>query len=118
MELRECYQQMGGDYDAVMGRLRQEERVCKFLKLFPSDENFQLLTDAMPKEDWSTAFRAAHSMKGVALNLGLSALAQSASDLTEVLRTLTPSEDPVPLYQKVKEDYERTLAAIGALLKD
>lgn len=118
MELRECYQQMGGDYDAVMGRLRQEERVRKFLRLFPADENYQLLTDALAKEDWSTAFRAAHSMKGVALNLGLNALAQSASDLTEALRSPAPSEDPAPLYQRVKTDYERTLAALEALEKE
>lgn len=115
MELRECYEQMGGDYDAVMGRLRQEERVRKFLRLFPADENFQLLTDSLAKEDWPTAFRAAHSMKGVALNLGFAALAQSASELTEVLRPGTPSQDPGPLYDQVKERYERTLAAIGAL---
>ena len=115
MELRECYQQMGGDYDAVIGRLRQEERVVKFLRLFPADENFQLLTDSLAKEDWPTAFRAAHSMKGVALNLGLTALAQSSSELTEVLRPGTPTQDPSPLYEQVKERYERTLAAIQAL---
>lgn len=115
MELRACYQQMGGDYDAVIGRLRQEERVVKFLRLFPADENFQLLTDSLAKEDWPTAFRAAHSMKGVALNLGLSTLAQCASELTEVLRPGTPTQDPGPLYEQVKECYERTLAAIQAL---
>lgn len=115
MELRECYEQMGGDYDAVIGRLRQEERVCKFLRLFPADENFQLLTDSLAKEDWPTAFRAAHSMKGVALNLGLTALAQSASELTEVLRPGTPTQDPGPLYDQVKEWHEKILAAIGTL---
>lgn len=118
MDLKECYARLGGDYDAVMERLRQEERVRKFLALFPSDENYQLLTNAMPAQDWPTAFRAAHSIKGVALNLGFSALAKSASDLTECLRPGTPAEDPAPLYQAVQADYERTLSAIRALLGD
>lgn len=116
MELRVCYQQMGGDYDAVMARLRQEERVTKFLRMFLADENFQLLTGAVDAQDWPTAFRAAHSLKGVALNLGLSPLAQSASALTECLRPGAPTQEPVPLYQAVEADYRRTAAAIQALL--
>lgn len=115
MDLRECYARLGGDYEAVMGRLRQEERVEKFLRLFPADDNFRLLTQALGKEDWSAAFRAAHSMKGVALNLGFTALAKSASDLTECLRPGVPEGDPKVLFAKVEEDYNRTLAAIGAL---
>lgn len=115
MDLKTCYEQMEGDYEAVMGRLRQEERVVKFLRLFSADENFQLLTQSLESRDWPVAFRAAHSLKGVALNLGLSALARSASELTECLRAGTPTQDPAPLYQAVQADYEKTVAAIGAL---
>lgn len=115
MDLRECYQTMGGDYDAVMGRLRQEERVTKFLGRFGEDENFRLLTDAIAGQDWPTAFRAVHSLKGVALNLAMTDLANSSSALTEVLRPGTPTQDPGPLYEAVKADYEKTLAAIEAL---
>lgn len=115
MDLRECYASLGGDYDAVMGRLRSEERVVKFLGLFGGDENFQTLTQAMSTSDWATAFRAAHSLKGVALNLAFSDLARTSSDLTEALRAGAPAEDPAPLYAAVKADYEKTLAAIAAL---
>lgn len=115
MDLRECYASLGGDYDAVMGRLRSEERVVKFLGLFGGDENFQTLTQAMSTGDWATAFRAAHSLKGVALNLAFSDLARTSSDLTEALRAGAPAEDPAPLYAAVKADYEKTLAAIAAL---
>lgn len=115
MELQAFYQQVGGDYDGVMSRLRQEDRVRKFLRLLPADENFRLLTDALPKEDWTTAFRAAHSIKGVALNLGLTSLAGLASDLTECLRPGTPASDPIPLYETLRENYEKALAAIQAL---
>lgn len=115
MTLQECYINMGGDYDAVMGRLRSEERVTKFLGLFGADESFQSLSAAMGADDWTTAFRAAHSLKGVALNLGLTALAQSSSDLTECLRPGTPAQDPAPLYAAVRRDYEKAIAAIDAL---
>lgn len=116
MELRACYQQMGGDYDAVMARLRQEDRVTKFLKMFLADENFQLLIGSMDAQDWPTAFRAAHSLKGVALNLGIAALADSASALTECLRSGVPAQEPGPLYQTVERDYHRAVSAIQTLL--
>ena len=115
MDLKTCYEQLGGDYEDVMGRLRQEERVVKFLQLFPEDENFVLLTQALEGQDWPVAFRAVHSIKGVALTLGLTALATSSSDLTEVLRPGQPTQDPWPLYRTLKEDYDKTVAAIGSL---
>lgn len=118
MELKACYERMGGDYEAVMARLRQEERVRRFLRLFLADENFQLLTDAMDSRDWTAAFRAAHSLKGVALNLGMDALAESSSALTECLRPGVPAQEPDPLYEAVRADYQRTAAAIRALTDD
>ena len=115
MELKVCYERLGGDYEDVMARLRQEERVVKFLQLFPEDENFQLLTQALETRDWPVAFRAVHSIKGVALTLGLTALANSSSELTELLRSGEPAQDPGPLYQSVKRDYDKTVEAIRAL---
>lgn len=117
MDLKTCYARFGGDYEGVVARLRREEQVEKFLRLFPADESFALLTRAMEAEDWPTAFRAVHSMKGLALNLGLSDLAASSSALTEVLRPGAPTQDPAPLYQAVKADYDKTVAAIGELPK-
>lgn len=118
MDLKTCYGRMGGDYDAVMSRLRQEERVVKFLRLFPADGSFQQLTQALEAQDWPAAFRAAHTIKGVALNLGLTGLAKSGSELTECLRPGSPTQDPAPLYQSVKDDYEKALAGIAALADD
>lgn len=115
MDLKTCYERMGGDYEAVMSRLRQEERVTKFLRLFLDDGSFQQLTQAMQAQDWPTAFRAAHTMKGITLNLGLSKLADSSSELTECLRSGTPTQDPAPLYEAVKADYEKTQAVITAM---
>ncbi len=115
MDLKECYRRMGGSYDEMMRRMRQEERVVKFLRLFPKDESFALLTQALPGEDWPAAFRAAHTLKGVALNLGLADLAGSSSALTEALRGGEPAQDPAPLYEAVRRDYEAAVAAISAL---
>ena len=40
MTLKECYEAMGADYEAVMGRLRKEERILKYLTKFLEDPSF------------------------------------------------------------------------------
>ena len=115
MDLRECYAQLGGDYDAVIGRLRSEDRVIRFAGLFRADESFSLLETAMAASDWTTAFRAAHTLKGVALNLAFTRLADSSSELTEALRSGAPAQDPTPLYETVRTDYQTVITALEAL---
>ena len=40
MTVRECYEAMGADYEEVLRRLANEERVARFLLKFSSDESF------------------------------------------------------------------------------
>ncbi len=47
MTLKECYDTLGGGYDEVMGRLRTEERVKKFVFKFLADKSFLTLTAAL-----------------------------------------------------------------------
>ncbi|MDE6402089.1 MAG: Hpt domain-containing protein, partial [Clostridiales bacterium] len=62
------------------------------------------------------AFRAAHTLKGVGLNLSLTKLHKSASAMTEALRGKTDySAEYEPLFEQVKADYELTVSCIRAL---
>ena len=56
--------------------------------MFPGDDSMQNLTNAMNAGDTTTAFRAVHTLKGVALNLGLGSLAHASSQMTEALRAV------------------------------
>lgn len=114
MTLEECYAQMGADYAAVLKRFYKPEMILRFVKLFPADTSFQQLKDAMAAGDVKEAFRAAHTLKGVSLNLGFDNLTPPAAALTEVLRagTFSGSAEPFALVEK---EYARTMAAISAL---
>ena len=70
MTVKECYEQMGADYEDVLGRLRNEALIRKFAKKFLEDGSFQMLKDGLAKKDGEMAFRAAHTLKGVCQNLG------------------------------------------------
>ena len=111
MTLQECYAAMGGDYADVIGRLRSERLVQKFVLKFLDDESYDLLCRSLAAQNYEDAFRAAHTIKGVCQNLSLTTLADSSSALTEALRSgWTPQVDA--LFQKVQADYTLTRASI------
>lgn len=116
MTVQECYEKMGGDYNDVIGRLRTDERVVRFLGLVIKDPSYELLNNALAQGNVEEAFRAAHTMKGVYGNLSLTRLVKSASALTEVLRgaTAIPPE-AASLAEKVREDFALCAACIGEL---
>ena len=113
MTLQECYAAMGGDYEGVMGRLRSERMVQKFVLKFLADGSYELLLSSTEAENWAEAFRAAHTIKGVCQNLGFDRLYKSSSELSEALRNGFTPEAPA-LVERVKEDYQQTIQAIQA----
>ena len=117
MTIRECYETVGGDYAEVMGRLRTEERVLRFLKMVADDPSFSQLTEAVEAGNAEEAFRAAHTLKGVCMNLSLTRLAASSRVLTEALRDKKVLDDNiVALFNAVRADYVQTKSAIQTCL--
>lgn len=116
MTVKECYEAMGANYDDVISRLRTDERVTRFLFRVLEDGSFKLLTDSLESKNIEEAFRAAHTLKGVCMNLSLTALYEPASRLTEALRGKTEYDESfAPLYEAVKESYTRTMDCIKSL---
>lgn len=63
-----------------------EELYMRFLKRFPDDENMGELCAALASGDMDTAFVCAHTLKGLALQLGITALCEPAAVLCDLLR--------------------------------
>lgn len=114
MTIEQCYREMGGNYAEVCGRLPSQRLVVKFARKFQS---YAQLTAAMAAGDHDVAFRAAHTLKGVAANLSFTRLRTSASVLTELLRAPADTIPPAAAsaMEAVTRDYEATVAAIRAL---
>ncbi len=115
MDIRQCYEALGGSYDEVLKRLMNNENILKkFLFKFLDDQSYSLLVSSLESGDGQTAFRAAHTLKGVCQNLSLTRLADSASELTEALRGGTITAEASALAEKVDADYRLTEQAISA----
>lgn len=116
MNIQECYAAMGGDYNDVVSRLRTDERIARFLLRILDDKNMEALCHNLEERNLPEAFRAAHTLKGICMNLSLTKLNTSVSDMTELLRGRTEyGVDIEPLLLEVKKDYELTMDCIRAL---
>ena len=112
MTLREFYDMLGGDYAGTLGRMMKEDRMKKYLLRLPDSKDYTDCLNAFEAKDYDLAFRASHNLKGMALNLGLTKLAESSSELCESVRHGAPAGDVSDLIEKMKADYEETILAI------
>ena len=86
MEVRACYEEMGSNFDEVLSRLGSEQMVQRFAIRFLNDKSYETLEAALKEKDVDSAFRAAHTLKGVCV-----------------------------MFEKVKEQYDITVNAIRKL---
>lgn len=112
MTLRECYMALEGNYDEVIGRLRSERMVQKYVLKFLDDQSFDLLCRSLDAGNVEEAFRAAHTIKGMCQNLGFAKLQNSSSAATEKLRS-GDLDGARALLDLVRKDYECTANAIS-----
>lgn len=111
MTLKEFYAVIGGNYDATLRRIPKESMVLRFAKKYATDPTFGELQDAVAKQDWEVAFRAAHTLKGVSQNLGFDRLYEQVFALTEALRGGKPLTD-MTLYKAVAREQELIMDAL------
>ena len=114
MTIQECYEKMGANYEDVLKRLYNEAMIRKFALLFLKDDSYNKLAKALTEQDVQTAFRAAHTLKGVCQNLGFSNLYTPTYELTETLRA-GKLEGTDTQFKRVKKQYTITTDAIRAL---
>ena len=77
------------------------------LALFFKDDNMEKLNDALNTGNIAGAYEAAHTLKGVAGNLGLTPLYEAVSDIVEPLRRGETDCDYAELYRAVQGEFRR-----------
>jgi len=123
VNIKEFYDYIGEDYGEVIGRLKVESRIVKYVSRFPADTCFGLLCSSIGEKQYSDAFRAAHTLKGICLNLGFGGFHDVISDITEKLRHFEENEriesdgSIALLLKDAEEKYNRIISGIDALEK-
>lgn len=109
---------MDGNYEEAVRLMGSDDRIMRYLKLFQRDTNFHVMCNAVNNNDFKTAFNAAHTLKGVALNLSLTALADQIKELTELLRGEIPVRGISTLLRKTTDTYVSVLECINTLVNE
>lgn len=112
MDIRKIYDQIG-DFDGICGRLPAMSIIEKFTLKFLDDDSFKKLEKAMERKDAREAFRAVHTLKGVAGNMAFTKLFEAAAALTEELREKEDiSGIAYELFDAVKDRYAEVTETI------
>ena len=102
------------EHEDVLKRLMNEARIQKFALMFKKDPSMSQLTQAMETGDVETAFRAAHTLKGICANLGFKSLFEVSYDITEALRAGDMEQAKV-MWPGVQACYARVENALNQL---
>ena len=87
MEIRETLETLGVDYEVLKMRFSNNENLLsKFILKFPDDVCYARLQTAVQTKDYEAVLMEAHSLKGVAANLGFETLFLRCSELVQYLR--------------------------------
>ena len=97
-----------------MNSVPKEGFLKKFVLKFLDDNSYANLKEAIAAGNVEEAFRAAHTLKGVCLNLGFDNLYKASSAITEIFRAgeLAGAEEA---FEEVEKQYNITVNAIKAM---
>ena len=112
MTLKDCYTSLGGNFDEVLGRLRREQTVQKFIYKFLDDKSYSLFETSMANQDYDEALRAVHTIKGICQNLSFTKLYEISNAITQVLKEGDYNK-AAEMAPQLAKDYSQTIHAIG-----
>lgn len=119
MQLKECYELFGGNYEDVKCRLMKDDMIKRFVIKFLSDQSYAQLDKAMEQKNYQDAFHASHTLKGLSKNFSFDRLSASTEVLTETLRKWEsiPVDEELcdAQWKQVASDYKEVIDAIKQL---
>lgn len=110
MNIQQFYEALEVDYNIIKKRLRKDELIEKYLHMIIEDTSFACLKAAVEKKDYVQVFKAAHTIKGMALNLELVPLVKASANLSDYLKNCSCSPENSTIVDemslKIIEEYE------------
>ena len=104
----------GMDINATIARFGGNEALMmRFLTGFPNDKTMQSLHDAVAAGDREAMKVAAHSLKGLTGNLGLTPLFEASTTLMNPLRQT--EDDVTGLYEDVSREYDKVVEVLAKI---
>ena len=117
MTVKDFYAEIGGNYNDALQRLMNDSLIHRFIMKFPADKSFDMLKTALDNKDFEAAFSAAHTLKGVSLNLAFDRLSSASLVLTNALRPQNRESYSFDDFNKMFVDVEKEYTAVCSALE-
>ena len=105
MNLKELSDVLNMDMTVIMERFADNEAVfIKFLKKFSDDKTYSILCEAIENKDYDSIEKSAHTLKGIAANLGLKTLQNSSNNIVSAVRN-KEFDRVFGLFDNLQNDY-------------
>ncbi len=115
MKIEDAEKMLGWNVEETLKRFSGNRALYRrFLQKFPQDPTFEKLQNAVKSDDFSAVETAAHTLKGVAGNLGFSVLFTKSAELVNVVRSGETNRIH-PLFAEVETEYRRVISGISAI---
>ena len=100
--IEQFYKNINGNYSEAISRMRDDERIKKYLKFFLMDESFLEIKKAIEENNCEEAFKASHTLKGVSQNMSFTDLSETVVEITELCRAgnLSEAKNLFPILEK------------------
>ena len=119
MTFKECCEKVGGNYDDIVKRFEKESTAKRFVAKFLSDTTFDDLDLGIKNKSAKDEFFAAHTLKGICVNLGFDDLYRICFEITEMLRETQDADcdfdECTRLLTQAKEKYDIVIDSIKRL---
>lgn len=117
MNLKDAMELAGVDYEMTLNRFsNNEDLLRRFVKKFPDDKTFQELQAAVDDKRYSDVERAAHTLKGIAANLGFQYLSDLSAEVVNLVRADHCDKDNIGIaFSRVGKEYEKVVACVNRL---
>lgn len=117
MNLKDALELAGVDYEMTLNRFSNNGMLLeRFVKKFPNDKTFQELDTAVSDKRYSDVERSAHTLKGIAANLGFQYLSDLSAEVVNLVRSDHYDNDNIGIaFSRVAEEYEKVVSCINRL---
>lgn len=115
MTMKDLYIEVGTDIAVVISRFGGNEPLLnRFIKKFPQDPSFLELKEALEKKDYEDMERSAHTLKGVASNLGFTGLSGKCANIVSAVRQREYDSIGM-IFKPLQDEYEIIIKNIKKL---
>lgn len=115
MDVMSALRQISNDPDTTLRRFSGNEKLlAQFMKKFCQDSTFARLESAVQQMDYAGAVLLAHTLKGLASNLGFTELCRHSSSMAKHLRS-EEYDSAMECFSAVKTAYRTVIATLKSL---